>query len=256
MTVLEDAHAALLAKKYRRALELYQAAAREDPRNPVVFEGLGRTLFELHRYDEALAECLKALELDATLPLPHVTLSYIYCRQGDLAAFKREALEARRLGPELPETLLCYGTVLLAENDVDDAIEVLQKAIQAAPKNRNAHYNLSLAWYRKGRMDQYLAEKQVVWQLQRSFRSFAELLLAYGIKHRTAAGVILASSLILAIIFNFPYLLLLPLLEATAIVLSGVLLIFWRQWRSGVLMLLYAAGLYILLYVIFAMFFK
>jgi len=256
MTELEAAHEALLTKKYGKALELYQAATRDDPRNAVAFEGMGRTLFELHRHNEATAICLKALDLDATLPLPHVTLAYIYGRQGDLATFKREALEAQRLGPGLPETLLCYGTVLLAENDVDGAIEVLQKAVQAAPENRNAHYNLSLAWHRKGRMDRYLAEKQVVWQLQRSFLSFAELLLAYGIRYRIAAGAILAGSLVLAIIFNFAYLLLPPLLGATIMVFSGVLLVFWRQWRSGLLMLLYASGMYVLLYAVFAIFFK
>lgn len=254
--MLDDARAALLAKQYLEALELYRTAARAEPANPAVFEGMGRALFELHRYEQALAECQKALALDSNLPLPHITAAYIYGRQGNLDASRREALEARRLGPELPEVLLCYGTVLLAEGDLENAVAALERAVELSPQNRNAHYNLSLAWYRKGSIDRYLSEKQAIWRLDRSGRSLLELVLAYGIRHRIAVGSILAGSLILAVVLRKPYLLLLALLEAATVLFSGAILVYWHQWRSGVLMLLYGTGICALAYVIFVMFFR
>lgn len=77
---------------------------------------------------------------------------YIYADAGRLY---RDTL-ARNPASSLAATNL--GAMLSGEGHLDEAVTVLQQAVQAAPDSAKAHNNLGIALYRLGRIDEAIAQ--------------------------------------------------------------------------------------------------
>src|SRR4030095_8290879 len=82
--------------------------------------------------------------------LVHFELGKLFYQRDDLPAAKSSLVEAVRLEKNNPQYLQKLGAVLLASNNIDEAIAYLERAAAIEPDSVEINYSLSQAWRRKG----------------------------------------------------------------------------------------------------------
>jgi len=103
---------------------LWSDTAQASPRSALAHSNLGRSLDQIGRVDEAIAELQTAL--------------YLY--------------------PDYADAHYNLGIVLYRRGQIDQAMVHLQTALQVNPRMAQAHYNLGLCYSQKGRPDDEIAE--------------------------------------------------------------------------------------------------
>src|SRR3989475_1527014 len=196
----------------QKSLEYFQQAIEKDPTFALAYSGLADTYDLLGAADaggtvspnealpKAKAAALKAIELDASLAEPHVSLAhprYYYDR--DWAGAEREFKRAIELNPNYPQAHHWYAIYLLwsgrtneglAEirraqeldplslpinmtvgwllcdgNRADEGIDQLRKTLEMDPAFIVAHHRLGFCYERKGMYDRAIAESQKIFDL-------------------------------------------------------------------------------------------
>ncbi len=96
--LFQEAYDAQLAQEYERAIELYQRSIETYP-TAEAHTFLGWVYSFQGRYDEAIAECLEAIQVDETLGNPYNDIgSYLLAKgdaYGSVRWFKRALLAPR-----------------------------------------------------------------------------------------------------------------------------------------------------------------
>ncbi len=67
--------------------------------------------------------------------------------------YYRQAVAAGLAGSDLQECLVCLGSSLRVVGDFEEAVEVLEKAVEQFPDNNSGRVFLALAYYSDGRED-------------------------------------------------------------------------------------------------------
>jgi arylsulfatase A-like enzyme/Flp pilus assembly protein TadD len=106
------------------------------------------------RFDQAVAEFKKALELAPEDPLIHAGLAHALEQKGDLADAARYCREALRLDPDNPRRLYDLGTVLGKQGNYEEAAEYLAKFTALNPEDVPALTNLGLVLARQNKLDE------------------------------------------------------------------------------------------------------
>jgi Flp pilus assembly protein TadD len=88
---------------------------------------------ERERFEEAAAECRRALHLEPDLPGGHLALARILAEQSDPAAGE-ELTAAMREGPPDAESLYDLGVALLQEDRAAEAAGYLERSTQLEPR--------------------------------------------------------------------------------------------------------------------------
>ena len=167
---------------------------------------LSADIFEVqNRFDEAIAEYRKAIELNPSAPDLHFRLGRAILLQshspealgqasaefqselklnpedascdfqlGQIAQVETKPAEARtyferalNLSPNFVQALLALGKIESASKNYPRGIELLRKATQLEPENESAHYALLTAYRDSGQMDKAKAEKATLDKLQK-----------------------------------------------------------------------------------------
>jgi tetratricopeptide (TPR) repeat protein len=106
---------------------------------------LGNALWAVHRHDEALVACQRAIELNPTLPAAHNSLGVVLQGTGRadlvIAAYDR----ALALRADYAEAHNNLGNALLDQGRLDEAIAKYDRAIALWPGFFEAHTNLIVA---------------------------------------------------------------------------------------------------------------
>jgi tetratricopeptide (TPR) repeat protein len=170
----DSAEARLLMGTMKSAVGEY-ASARDDlaraaelrPDLPLVHAQLGRALMSMGETEAAAAEFRKELaanpnDFDANLLLG------ILVRQGQggeeaMALFRRAAA----VRPGAPEALYQVGSLALERGETDDARQVLETVVAAAPEFTEAHVSLATAYYRLKRKADGDRERALAQELAR-----------------------------------------------------------------------------------------
>jgi tetratricopeptide (TPR) repeat protein len=117
------------AGEWEKAIEAYQRALSEAPKDPVVRNHLGLANFELERYDEALAAYREASRLAPEDPGPLLRMAEIHDNQGQ----RHAAADAYVTAAEILRRQRSWG----------DAIRAYQQAAQLRPGHTGAHQALA-----------------------------------------------------------------------------------------------------------------
>jgi Tfp pilus assembly protein PilF len=72
---------------------------------------------------------------------------------------------ALRFRPDDPDVRMVIGIQFLKEKQFDKAIDQLKLAVEGLPNRSDVHYNLGLAYYRKGDYDSALASAKRAYEL-------------------------------------------------------------------------------------------
>jgi tetratricopeptide (TPR) repeat protein len=152
------------AGEYRKAIEKNPAAINLHFR-------LGRALLLQSHSPDVLAEARKEFEAELKLN-PSDAVAVYQIAQTLLAENKStEALpyleRATEARPDFCEALLALAKLRMDAKRYDDAIRLLERAIQVQPANESAHYQLMLAYRNAGRVADAQREKSEIEKLQR-----------------------------------------------------------------------------------------
>lgn len=139
---------------YEKAREAFNRTLKLDPeRAAAVHHNLGALAIQMDDLDTAVKEFQAALAIDDSDPDTHYQLGAAYLLQSlppDSAAPLQEKLDLARaeferaleLAPGKAEVLVGLGNVSLLENDVPQAIVILEQAVTAAPTMPEALFAL------------------------------------------------------------------------------------------------------------------
>jgi TolB-like protein/Tfp pilus assembly protein PilF len=110
--------------RFEEAIAEGKRAVELDPFSPIINADLGQNLFCARRYDEAIAQLRKTLEIDPTFYYAHYNLGMALQLKGDLPAAIAEYTKAQQLSDDL------FVPVLLASakaksGDKDAAVRLL-----------------------------------------------------------------------------------------------------------------------------------
>src|SRR6266496_3845275 len=130
----------------KRAIEL-------DPFSPIMNADLGQNLYVARRYDEAIAQLRKTLEIDPTFYYAHYNLGIALQLKGDLPAAIAEYTQAQQLSDDL------FVPVLLASakaqlGDKDAAVRLLAELEELSQHRYVLSYSRTLLYLSLGNRDE------------------------------------------------------------------------------------------------------
>ena len=119
---------------------------------------LGGRHEEAGRISEALAEYLRAAELDPAAARVHVNLVAVYGRLQDVAEATRHYERALELDPWIDELHYNYGVLLTGAKRFQGAADAFRRALEINPRHAEAHNNLGYALEQMGKNKEAVAE--------------------------------------------------------------------------------------------------
>src|SRR5438093_12169360 len=120
--------------RFDEAIAESKRAVELDPLSPVINSDLGSNLMVARRYDEAIAQLRKTLEIDPTFSLAHGALGEALQFKGDLPGAIAEYTKAQELGAD-PRIRVLMAAAKAQSGDRDAAVRMLAE-LEEARRNR------------------------------------------------------------------------------------------------------------------------
>jgi len=161
------------------ALAELRRAEELDPAQPDVHYTLGVTLWQQGEFDPAAEELRAAIREDIRLQPyfagAHTTLSAILRQLGDAEGAATEAragleISKRKTDQQAATFATNSGKRLLNAGDLDGAISQFRSAINSMPDYAPAHFQLALAFQRKGETAEAAKEFRKAAELDNRFQ--------------------------------------------------------------------------------------
>lgn len=136
-------------QRYGEAISSAMRALEIDPSNARAMAFLAESYFDNGNYDLALSTSNRALEADpasfeALRARGLVAQGYEY----DLDAARQYYQEAYNYAPNMPYLAVDLANILFAQNNLSDALSILNDVVELNPKNALALYWLGNMYYR------------------------------------------------------------------------------------------------------------
>ena len=142
-----------------KALEIANQYVTANPNRAQAHSIYAAVLANSRRFDEAIPEFQKSIQLEPKALLPYMQLAHVYEIQGkldDALATYQNALTAA--APNNPTILGAMGNVYLAKNDVKSSQQYFEKAMNLAPHDPLLQNNLAWVYAMQGQnLDQALS---------------------------------------------------------------------------------------------------
>jgi tetratricopeptide (TPR) repeat protein len=141
------------------ALSLLWEAAGEAPRDADIQQRLGDALERIGALDAAVDAYRRALAVRPEFRTAANSLILTLVKAGRGAEAVERARAQVAAAPADPDTHFTLG-LALAEQDVDEALKTLRRAVELAPRHALARYNLALVLKRADRIAEALEQLQ------------------------------------------------------------------------------------------------
>ena len=132
-------------KVWQDDILLWTDSVKKAPNRARAYSNLGYALSQKERFDEALPNLHKALELDPDLAMAHYNLGFVLDQQGKTEEAVSHYHQAIQLSPEFARSYNNLGLALLKLDKTNEAVDNYHKAIQLNPNFAAAYNNLGLA---------------------------------------------------------------------------------------------------------------
>lgn len=160
-----------LQGNYEAAISEYKKAIEKNPKAINLHFRLGRAILMQSHAPEALAEALKEFEAELALnpydAVAEYQIAQILQVQQKPAEAQRRYERALALQPQFPEALLALGKLHAEARRWEQAIPLLERAVDALPKSESARYGLMMAYRNAGRISDAEKQKAELEKLQR-----------------------------------------------------------------------------------------
>ncbi|HEX4637898.1 MAG TPA: tetratricopeptide repeat protein [Chthoniobacterales bacterium] len=110
--------------RFEEAIAEGKKSVELDPLSPVINADYGVTLYQARRYDEAAAQLRKTLEFDPTFFYTHYNLGIVLQLKGDLSGAIAEYEKAKQLSDD-PYVLALWGAAKAYAGDKNTALQTL-----------------------------------------------------------------------------------------------------------------------------------
>ena len=175
---------------HERALQALQAEIEEEPRAASAHYLIGMVHADLGDYHLAINAFQRALELEPQLGVSSVQIAQIFQEKGIYSQAIKHYTRALKIAPSA-EVFGALGTLWLLQNEFDQAVNSLQRALTYAPDSPTLNQNLLAAYHRWG--VHYLKRDQLSDAFQCFERGlkrypFSEILLSDLAATHTSAG--------------------------------------------------------------------
>jgi len=117
--------------RFDEAIAESKRAVELDPLSPVINSDLGSNLMVARRYDEAITQLRKTLEIDPTFSLAHGALGEALQFKGDLPGAIAEYTKAQELGSD-PRNRVLMAAAKAQSGDKDAAVRMLAELEEAS----------------------------------------------------------------------------------------------------------------------------
>ncbi|MBD3292587.1 MAG: tetratricopeptide repeat protein, partial [Armatimonadia bacterium] len=121
----------------------------------------GTRALERGDIDEAINVLSALVKEQPDYMAARVNLGHAYYSNGEFVAAARQFEEAHALEPDNPKVLLNQAAAKSALDQLDEAIDLLIEALNVDAQFRDVHYNLAIAYWRKGRRPEAMAELEM-----------------------------------------------------------------------------------------------
>ena len=150
---VETAPATPVADKASKTVEEYQKTIAADPESAEAarahFE-MGRVFFDQNRYDEAISELTRSLEISPDMAESHFLRGAAYAESGRSEEALSDLKKVLELKPDFVPAYFLMGNTYLAAGDYDAAIENLTKAIDMTPGEAKFYHRRATAYHDRG----------------------------------------------------------------------------------------------------------
>jgi len=170
---------------YRKALGLVKKAISLDPYFLEAYDLYGRLCLETGRYDEAEAAYRYILQYDSDAPNTHYMLGVVFARQHKWDEAIKEWERAIEIAPDMDDAIRELGWAWNILGDVERSIHMLRKALELNPYNLQARIDLSAVLIGQRFFKEAMRELEIVLELDPENDLIEELLkeIKEGIKH-------------------------------------------------------------------------
>jgi superkiller protein 3 len=151
-------------KRYDEAIAEYQRAIELDPKYAYPHNGLGSVYYDLKRYDEAIAEYQRSVELDPKYATPHNNLGNVYYDLKRYDAAIAEYQQAIQIDPKFAEAYSNLADVLETVERMDEAVRLYEKSFELKPRGKPQNA-LGLLYQRQGALDKALEAYKIAVEL-------------------------------------------------------------------------------------------
>ena len=132
--------------RHAEAFAEIERAREISPQSPVLATAVANVLFLAGRYDDAIAQCRKALELDSGAVSAHTVLRWAYEKKG----MHREALSAyeqeRVFAGNTPTTRIKRASVLASVGRPDEARVILEEILAHRSEHWVSAYEIAIVY--------------------------------------------------------------------------------------------------------------
>ena len=134
--------------KTREAIEVLAPLAKGN--DPEALNAYGIALADEGRFDEAIQQFQRVLQVDANNAPALQNLGIVALRRDDVAAAQQFLTRSLELNPKLPLALNTMGVVYARQRDFARAVEFWNRAVAVDPRQYDALYNIGLVEGRAG----------------------------------------------------------------------------------------------------------
>lgn len=196
---MAEAQKAYEARNFKKAFELYKREISARPKSLLARDRAARCLLALKRPLDAVTMSREILDIDPNYALAHGIMAEAYYDMKEISKSKAEIELAYTMAPANSEVLTAYGSLLLFDKKLDNAITFLEKALENDPNNYIAYNNLAVIYTAKrDRAKIYFAAKEM-YRLRRSLKNLVRLTIAY-MNHTKLSSVLAVAIFILMIV--------------------------------------------------------
>lgn len=141
-----------------------ESARRHHAAN--IHENLALVYRELNQYQKAIEHANISINMNPSRPEPLVTLGIIFSKTGQHAKAYEYFLLAWAKGIDEVDLYNNWAVSSFNLGKIDEAINLLQKALQIDPDHAESHYNLGIAYSSKGMLQEAQREMLRAMQLR------------------------------------------------------------------------------------------
>jgi Flp pilus assembly protein TadD len=136
--------------QYEQALEIFNAAAALDEKQPTLWANVGNAYSKLNQHEQAIVAYDKAILLAPEDPTLYQNMGGIYGAMGNTAKAQElyeKAVGLSAYGDPKDAAVNYYnmGVTFINSGQTAEAVEALTKALQADPDHAEAHYQLGIS---------------------------------------------------------------------------------------------------------------
>jgi tetratricopeptide (TPR) repeat protein len=141
-----DANALLHRQDFTHAAGVLTTALKQDSSNPQLVLALGVARYGQRRFDEAIVQFLKVIQIEPEIEQPYVFIGKMLDQAGThLEEIIKDYEAWNQREPKNPKAPLVLAKALLQEgSQTDRASELLRKSIELDPNDWEPHYELGV----------------------------------------------------------------------------------------------------------------